>query len=65
MTPLMIAQALVTYGPQILPLIQQVMTWIKENKTEVSPEDIQFLIDLSNKQAADYLKEAGGTPTGK
>ena len=62
MAPALILSAVLQYGPSILPLIQSLITMIKTNKTEVTAEDIQMLIDLGKKSSADYLKEAGGAP---
>lgn len=62
MTPAAILTAVLTYGPGILPLIQQIAQWVKENKQEVSPEDIAELIAYGKKTSADYLREAGVTP---
>ena len=56
MTPAAILTAVLTYGPQILPLISTLKAWIETEKKEVSAEDIQFLINLANKKSEDYLK---------
>ena len=56
MNPQMILTAVLTYGPEIIPLIQQLTQWIKENKTEVTDADWQILAQYGSKKAADYLK---------
>lgn len=48
-----------TYGPQILPLIQQITAWAEGGKTALTAAEIQQLIDFGKKSSADYLKEAG------
>ena len=55
MNPQIILAAVLQYGPSILPVIQQIATWIKENKTEVTKEDLDALIAYGAKKAADYL----------
>lgn len=62
MTPALILDAVLQYGPSILPVIQNLVTMIRDKKTEVTPEDIQTLIDLGKKSSTDYLAEAGGAP---
>lgn len=59
MTPAAILTALLTYGPTILPLIQQVTQWVKDGKQEVSAEDIAELIAYGKKMSADYLLGVG------
>lgn len=63
MKPLDILNAVLQFGPTVLPLIGQLTTWIKENKQTVSAEDIAQLIAYGKKTSNDYLKEAGITPT--
>lgn len=63
MTPAAILALVVQYGPEILPLVQQLVKWVKENKTEVTPEDIALLISYGSKTSAQYLAEAKGTPS--
>lgn len=55
MTPQVVLTAVLQYGPQVLPVIQQIVAWITENKTEVSKDDIAQLIAYGQKKAADYL----------
>lgn len=62
MTPALILGAVLQYGPSCLPVIQSLVAMIKDKKTEVTPEDIQTLIDLGKKSSADYLAAAGGSP---
>lgn len=59
MTPAIVLNAVLTYGPSILPLIQQLAELVKSGKAEVTPEDIAQLIEYGKKTSADYLKEAG------
>jgi len=47
------------YGPSILPLVHEVMTWSESGKKTVTAADIQTLIDLGKRTSADYLKEQG------
>jgi len=63
MNPAAILAAILTYGPEILPVIHQVTTWIKNRKEDVTPEDIAQLIAYGNKTSDDYLKEVGIPPT--
>jgi hypothetical protein len=58
MNPAILLQAVLTYGPEILPLIQQLAAWAKSGKQDVTPEDIAQLIAYGKKSAADYLAEA-------
>lgn len=48
-----------TYGPSIVPLIQQCITWIEAGKTTVTAADLQILSDFANKTSADFLKGTG------
>lgn len=59
MSTALVLNAVLTYGPEIIPLITQLAAWIKGGKTEVTADDLAFLVKLSNKTAADYLAEAG------
>ncbi len=59
MKPADILIAILQFGPQVLPLIQQVTGWVKEGKKEVTPEDIAQLIEYGRKSSADYLREIG------
>tara|TARA_R110000868_G_scaffold187831_2_gene430550 strand:- start:346 stop:534 length:189 start_codon:yes stop_codon:yes gene_type:complete len=59
MTPALVLSAVLTYGPTVLPLIQQLAEMVRSGKKEVTPEDLAMLVALSNKTADDYLKEAG------
>lgn len=63
MTPAALLLAVLQYGPGILPLIQSLVTMVKANKTEVTPEDLAQLVALGKKTSADYLKDAGGAPS--
>lgn len=63
MAPAAVLIAVLQYGPAILPLIGQITTWIKDGKTEVTPQDIQELIAYGAKNSAAYLAEAkAGVP---
>lgn len=42
-----------------LPLTQQIFTWVKSGKTEVTAEDIAFLVKLSQYRSTDALTAAG------
>lgn len=63
MTPEAVLFAVLRYGPDILPVIQQIEGWIKTNKTEVTADDIAVLVAYGRKTSAEYLAEAGGAPT--
>ena len=56
MTPLVIAQLLVQYG---LPLTQQLFALHASEKKEVTQEDFDALIKLSNYTSADSLAAVG------
>jgi hypothetical protein len=56
MSPQIIAQLLAQFG---LPLTQQIYTWVKENKTEVTDADWATLTALANYRSADALKATG------
>ena len=56
MTPAQLLTAVLTYGPSVLPLIQQITAWVKEGKTEITEEDWSFLLRYANKKASDYLQ---------
>jgi hypothetical protein len=62
MSPTLILQAVLAYGPSVLPLIQQIVVWIQGGKTDVTPADIQQLIDYGNKTSAQYFAAVGVTP---
>lgn len=62
MTPTLILRAVLTYGPEILPLIRQLADWAKSGKQEVTAEDLAQLISYGNKSSSDYLKEVGLEP---
>jgi hypothetical protein len=62
MTPIAILAAVLQYGPEILPAIQQIVTWIEGNKTAVTSADINLLVQLGSKKSSDYLADAGGAP---
>lgn len=59
MTPAIIAQLLIAYGPTVLPLVQKLIAWIESGKKDVTSADIAELIAYGNKTSADYLKDAG------
>lgn len=56
MSPTLIAQLLVQFG---LPLTQQLFSLHASGKTEVTQEDFDALIKLSNYSSADSLAAAG------
>lgn len=51
-----------TYGPDILPVVQQIIAWIESGKTTVSAADIETLVAFGAKNSAAYLQAAGGAP---
>jgi hypothetical protein len=53
--PTLLLQLLVAYGPAVLPLIQQIVSWIEAGKTTVSTADMAQLVALGQKKASDYL----------
>lgn len=55
MAPLAIAQAVLTYGPDIIPLIHQLQVWITEKKVEVTSDDTALLNSYRSKKGADYF----------
>jgi hypothetical protein len=57
-----IISLLTTYGPDVLPVIQQIATWIESGKTTVSAADISTLVAFGAKNSAAYLTAAGGAP---
>lgn len=70
MTPLVLLQLVLKYGPQViayavkfgpdaLNIIHQIHSLASAGKTTVSPDDLAQLQALSGKTADDYLKEAG------
>lgn len=59
MTPAAIAAAVLTYGPSVLPLLQQLAAWIASGKKEVSAADIEQLIAYGKKTSGDYLRDVG------
>lgn len=62
MPPAAILAAVLQYGPTILPVIQELMAMVRDNRAAVTPEDIALLIKLGNKSSTDYLAAAGGAP---
>ena len=54
-----------TYGPDVLPVIQQIAAWIEGGKTAVTAADIAVLVAFGKKTSADYLAAAGGAPAPK
>lgn len=59
MTPAAIAAAVLTYGPAVLPLLQQIASWIAAGKKDVSAADIEQLIAYGKKMSGDYLRDVG------
>lgn len=57
-----IVAAVLQYGPDILPAIQQLVTWIEGGKTTVTAADLTLLAQLGSKKSSDYLTAAGGPP---
>lgn len=55
-TAVIIAQLIATQG---IPLAQQVYLWIKEKKTDISPEEWAALNVLSQYRSSDSLAAAG------
>ncbi len=49
-----ILAAVLQYGPSVLPVVQQLVAWVKENKTEVTEEDIKTLIAFGKAKASDF-----------
>jgi hypothetical protein len=62
MTTAAILAAVLQYGPSVIPLIQQLVTWAEGGKTTVTAADFAILVQLSSKSSADYLAAAGGPP---
>ena len=62
MTAVAILSAVLTYGPEVLPLIQQIPAWIESGKSPVTSADIDILVKLGAKTSSDYLTAAGGAP---
>ena len=54
-----------TYGPDVLPVVQQIIAWIESGKTTISSADIAVLVAFGSKKSADYLTAAGGAPAPK
>ena len=63
MSTTLVLDALLKYGPTVLPLIAQLTKWIKDGKKDVTPEDIAVLISYGQKRADDYLTAIGLDPT--
>jgi hypothetical protein len=51
-----------TYGPDVLPVVQQIIAWIEGGKTAVTSADIAVLVAFGSKKSSDYLAAAGGAP---
>jgi ATP-dependent exoDNAse (exonuclease V) beta subunit len=51
-----------TYGPDVLPVIQQIAAWLEGGKTAVTAADIAVLVSYGKKTSSDYLSAAGGPP---
>lgn len=47
------------YGPSVVGLLQQCISWIESGKTEVTAADLEVLAKLANKTSTDYLIAAG------
>lgn len=54
-----------TYGPDVLPVIQQIVAWIEGGKTTITSADIAQLVAFGSRKSSDYLAAAGGAPTPK
>ena len=63
MTPALILQAVLQFGPTIIPLISQLAAWAEGGKKEVTAADLAQLVALGTKTSADYLREAGVNPS--
>lgn len=59
MTPGAVLALVLQYGPSVIPLLAQLTSWIKENKTEVTAEDFALLAKYAATTSDDYLREAG------
>ena len=57
-----ILSLLATYGPDVLPVIQQIAAWIEGGKTTVTSADIAVLVAYGSKKSSDCLAAAGGAP---
>lgn len=56
MSAAMIAQLLVTFGPQAVELIEKLVAlW---GKPELTPEEVREITSLADKSYADYIAEA-------
>ena len=62
MTTAAIITAICQYGPSVVPLLQQAIAWAEGGKTTVTSADLDLLVKLGQKPAADYLTAAGGPP---
>jgi len=62
MTIVSIIALLAQYGPQILPLAQQLVAWAESGKTTVTSADLDLLVKLGKWTSADSLAAAGGPP---
>jgi hypothetical protein len=64
MTAAAIAEALLKFGPTILPYLIKVGEWIKAGKSDVTAADLAELTAYGQQKADDYLKAIGVTPPG-
>lgn len=44
-----------SYGPDVIPLVQQVVAWVESGKTTVTSADLAILAGFGSKKAAAYL----------
>ena len=50
---------LATYGPPIIPVIQQIVTWIEGGKATVTSADLALLAKMGQTKSYDFLAQAG------
>jgi hypothetical protein len=62
MTTAAIISLVLQYGPNIIPLVQQLVAWAEGGKTTLTSEDLALLVKLGNTPSSAYLAAAGGPP---
>lgn len=48
-----------TYGPPIIPVVQQIVQWIEGGKTTVTSADLALLATMGQTKSTDFLASAG------
>lgn len=59
MNTVAILNLIATYGPSVVPLIQQCIQWIEQGKHTVTSDDLAQLAAFASKSSSDFLKQAG------